>query len=150
MREGKVGKRERKTGSNEELCLAMRSTHWCPYVRYAPQRMGGKNELVMRTRPLFSVRSPSHSLSLRAGGRGPWSCPRWLCVPRVHHTSRKRELLAFVWKGSDHIRRRSPCRTHHRVSFPVSTGLSFSITPLLSSPTDITPRGPLTVVRHTC
>lgn len=26
----------------------------------------------------------------------------------VHHTSRNRELLALEWKGSDHIRRRSP------------------------------------------
>lgn len=28
---------------------------------------------------------------------------------RVHHTSRKRELLVLAWKGSDHMRRRSPC-----------------------------------------
>lgn len=48
--------------------------------------------------------------SLQVQGRGRSVLPAAQVVrPRVHHTSRKRELLVLVWKGSDHMRRRSPC-----------------------------------------
>lgn len=47
--------------------------------------------------PVASLHQSMHTL---AGSRatGP------------HHTSRKRELPALEWKGSDHMRRKSPFR----------------------------------------
>lgn len=63
-----------------------------------------------RFAPSFPIPSLSLCASLQVQGRGRSVLPAAQVVrPRVHHTSRKRELLALVWKGSDHMRRRSPC-----------------------------------------
>lgn len=37
----------------------------------------------------------------------------------IHHTSRNRELLDLEWKGSDHIRRRSPWERRNRTKWQI-------------------------------
>ena len=69
---------------------------------------------------LASLQRPSLS---SVQGWGSLVLPALAAYPRVHHTSRKRELVALVWKGSDHIRRRSPCTDHtHTRSYCYSCG----------------------------
>lgn len=81
-------------------------THWCPFGGFSQAE---KHERAMTTRP-HCERALSPSLYGKV--KDPQSSPRWSFCPGVHHTSRKRELLDLAWKGSDHIRRRSPWKQH--------------------------------------
>lgn len=60
--------------------------------------------------------------SLYGKVKDPQSSPRWSFCPGVHHTSRKRELLDLAWKGSDHIRRRSPWKHACHIHTPQKLG----------------------------
>lgn len=75
-------------------------------LRVCHRRFGGKHERVMTTWPHCECALsllPSHE-----GKRFAVFPTALILDPRVHHTSRKRELLLLAWKGSDHIRRKSP------------------------------------------
>lgn len=55
--------------------------------------------------------SPNRPVSVHEASSGNATCGHQgldCCSAGVHHTSRNRELLDLEWKGSDHIRRRSP------------------------------------------
>lgn len=87
-------------------CAGAFVIHTLVSFRRFSQKIGGKHEEVMTTWPRCECAlSPSPLIK----GKDLWSSPRWSFYPRVHHTSRKRELLVLAWKGSDHMRRKSPC-----------------------------------------
>lgn len=96
---------------------ALWSTHWCPSEGYFfvvvvvffffHRRLA--ESMNKWWQHGLTVSAPS--LLPSSEGKGSAVLPALVAVgPRVHHTSRKRELLVLAWKGSDHMRRRSPWR----------------------------------------
>lgn len=77
----------------------------------APQHLAPADKLPQ-------TQNPAHVRSLNRSVSEDQANSKRKCVDRkdedghlvtaIHHTSRNRELLALEWKGSDHIRRRSP------------------------------------------
>lgn len=87
------------------ICVgASWSTHWCPSEGFHRRLAESMNKWWQHG---LTVTVPSVLPSYQR--KGSAVLPTLVVYPRVHHTSRKRELLVLAWKGSDHMRRKSPC-----------------------------------------